>query len=102
MAVEKSCVVCGMGSTRDKWEKTSGEHVACDHHPVSEIEAAIAALRASTQTPQLGKQAANTPVTKPPVVAPVDPKPPVTTGPKPVNTPTVTAPAAPIGDKGKV
>jgi hypothetical protein len=38
--VERNCIVCGQGSTRDDWQ--GKDVVACDNHPKAEVDAAVA------------------------------------------------------------
>ena len=42
MNVEKNCVVCGMGSSRDDWQGAANP--SCDSHSKAEVDAAVAAL----------------------------------------------------------
>jgi hypothetical protein len=46
MAEHKNCVVCGLGSNREKWNLVSGDFVACDHHTQKEFQDAIKAAKA--------------------------------------------------------
>jgi hypothetical protein len=41
MAEEKKCVVCGVGSHREEWDKTLKGFVACDHHSDQELKDAV-------------------------------------------------------------
>jgi hypothetical protein len=41
--IEKYCVVCGQGSTRDDWQ--GKDVVACDNHSKADVDAAIAKLK---------------------------------------------------------
>ena len=39
MNVERYCVVCGMGSSRDDWQGVANP--ACDNHTPEEVKAAV-------------------------------------------------------------
>jgi hypothetical protein len=98
MASEQRCVVCGMGSHREDWAKTSTvkgvKYVACDGHDQKVVDVAAAKAAGVAPTPTPKPVAARVPGEKPVVVSN-----PVVAAPKefpaPKTSATLTVPAKP-------